>query len=1121
MVKKFFLILVLFSIVINLGTILAWDFNGTIHDINGTALYNATINVSIYSMGGQNGPSLVGTNSTYSNQTGRFNLSVANNDSWMYKIAITHFEGNKTDGSTPIDFIGQSLPMFPYFELHNGLLNVDFYLKPAGTINITAVGEEKITDNVSSSPVTTIPLNYLTGLEIINWTDSAIRWAYVNESDCLIFLNASYNVNMTFCNLNITNIRDFEQDPYITNIYYLVNDTEIEKCNLSTGTMNCTVDSDISSRNYNAVYGIEVINSSGIIYLSIENSTGDYLLEEYNSSLEYTGHNNFIGFAGKIEIYEGNDLYIAGNDTSSGQGIYKLKIYSGVEDGIQNIYSNPGEVSNFSQGEEISGIEYNPFDGLWYAASNLTDNLTQINFSATDKSFYYQIKDTKLGYPIAEYFGQGRVSQATIYVPRDRNYSIMIYPDEALPVSFEWNNFSAQSYSFEYNSNYNASTHTLNKQFNCTDSFKWVHGYIKNSTGSVLSSVDYFRIVPFVLEPGNMIYIGENGGMPYNMSAWRDGGASDVYNETTGFYNITLPASAENITYLLFATVKDGTNYYGGFLNKSLSYGDSSPEWNFTLSPLMSTNWENDNISMDSANGDSSVNISTAKQRFNLVNASNTSQILSSMNAHIELRVDYSNYNATEFTFMFDVDSQQDAFFYVPLLNTSVKEINIYSQNYAPKRIGQRTASQIIANPNISISEFSPGDIDGELNESQIEVEFYKSNSTCSVPNPSDSCSLIDDSIELDDFNPLSLVIGGGDLNFRVGLLSSGIIVEYINVDMLASGPPDALFDSSASESTSGDFESAMRFGSNGPTIYDYVLISMPYTEGNSSQTGLKESSNVNISIPLLYGDSWDTPIWNATANGTNGTLLAGNYSHYSEHASEWETLLEDNTCVTNQSEFNSTNPCYIDTDNNRIWIRLPHFSGVKPFITGDVVTASSSDDSSSSQDSSGSGTGISTTFWTMTHVISNEQFENGYTKQLPIKSRIKVSVDNEYHYIGVVELTETTAKINVSSTPMQVILNIGQNASFDVNNNGYYDIYVKLNSIENNRANITVQKINEKVPEGEGPVKTQGEITSDEHESTVQEKKSKIIWWEVLIGILVIFVIWFVVRMKKKQQTI
>src|SRR3989344_2997817 len=117
MVKKRVLFLVLaFGIFLaSMSFISAWVFNGTIRDVNGTAL----------------------NNSITSNATGWFNLTLTDNSNWFYEPSITHFQSNSTS-TTPIDFVGQNVPAFPYQELQNGL-TVNFYLREAGTININAV----------------------------------------------------------------------------------------------------------------------------------------------------------------------------------------------------------------------------------------------------------------------------------------------------------------------------------------------------------------------------------------------------------------------------------------------------------------------------------------------------------------------------------------------------------------------------------------------------------------------------------------------------------------------------------------------------------------------------------------------------------------------------------------------------------------------------------------------------------------------------------------------------------------------------------------------------------------------------------------------------------------------
>jgi len=156
-----------------------------------------------------------------------------------------------------------------------------------------------------------------------------------------------------------------------------------------------------------------------------------------------------------------------------------------------------------------------------------------------------------------------------------------------------------------------------------------------------------------------------------------------------------------------------------------------------------------------------------------------------------------------------------------------------------------------------------------------------------------------------------------------------------------------------------------------------------------------------------------------------------------------------------------------------------------------------------------------------------------GYTKELPAKNRIKVSFDGEAYYIGVVEVRENNVTINVSSDPIQVVLGIGDDARFDVTNDSYYDIYLKVNSINNNKVNLSVRKIHELVPEGAGKVQTSGEVVGGseekkEHVPELAEESAREFSWFVWLGAiggLIFFVVagvgakWLVRRLKKNPK--
>ncbi len=729
-----------------------------------------------------------------------------------------------------------------------------------------------------------------------------------------------------------------------------------------------------------------------------------------------------------------------------------------------------------------------------------TINITSINSSAARISFKYQIKDQKLGYSIADNFASSSVSEANIVVPRARNYSIMIYPDQSMPVSYNWNNFSAtQDYDVNSLSRYNFTRKTLSYQFNTTMNIIRLTGYI-NYSG--INGWNTFTVVPYLLEPGNMVHA-NFGDMPYNISGFL--GGTDSHNLTSGFYNISLPSTpAETSSILLFATARNGTGYYGSFRNLT-NVASNLNQFNF--SAMTGLFGSPANISMEDTTG-GQVNITTAKQVFNIVNSTNAS--LNEANVHAEITLDYSalGLEVGEFTWMVDSGQGSAAQLSIPLLNrTGVKEINIFAGggDYAPKRLAP-TAAQITSNTianlyNVTLSSFDPGDISGTLSNSNIFMGLTFSNSTCSVPLGTDfpaSCfitGLGGNQTTLDNFNPMQAVMGGATLNFIMGKTDSssnldlGII--YVNVDMLASGPPDAAFDSSVSESSGTGFSGAARFGSGGPTIYDYVLVGLPYS--TSAGSGLNENGNVNISLPNFYDDNWNL-IWNVTSNGSNAGALGGNFSHYSARQSEWSHLLNGTVCHTNSSSINVTNPCYIDRSNDMVWVRLPHFSGTGPQIGGSVLAATTTTSSSSSGESGGN---TQSSFWTNT--LSEDDVELGekdlLIKDLAVKHRVLVKIGGEQHTVGIIGLTATTATINVSSTPQQKTLSIGEEWKVDVNSNSVYDILIRLNSIRDGRASVSMQSISEQSQEQEG----------ESNDSQTSETEGNRSWWIMVVIIAVI----------------
>ncbi|MDO8517301.1 MAG: hypothetical protein Q7S33_04195, partial [Nanoarchaeota archaeon] len=236
---------------------------------------------------------------------------------------------------------------------------------------------------------------------------------------------------------------------------------------------------------------------------------------------------------------------------------------------------------------------------------------------------------------------------------------------------------------------------------------------------------------------------------------------------------------------------------------------------------------------------------------------------------------------------------------------------------------------------------------------------------------------------------------------------------------------------------------------------YDYVIVAMPY-----SASVINESADVRMKIPALY-DEDNNLAWNSSNGGTTANLpveyieKTANYNSTGYSDFLGSTGLNCSKTDSNISNFY----CFINTSTNMIYMKVPHFSTIEPNIVG---TASAT--STTTTTTSGGGGLAEVSFWSSTIVMTNEQFTNGYTKEMPVKARFRFTVNSEQHTAGIISLTTTTATINISSTPQQATLSIGDTRKFDVNDDKFYDVIITLNSIASAKASLTIKSIHEAV---------------------------------------------------------
>jgi hypothetical protein len=93
---------------------------------------------------------------------------------------------------------------------------------------------------------------------------------------------------------------------------------------------------------------------------------------------------------------------------------------------------------------------------------------------------------------------------------------------------------------------------------------------------------------------------------------------------------------------------------------------------------------------------------------------------------------------------------------------------------------------------------------------------------------------------------------------------------------------------------------------------------------------------------------------------------------------------------------------------------------------------------------------------------ISDNEFSQGTNLQIKQDNEAKFIIDDEEHTIKVNSVSGDSVNLIIQSDPIQVDIKIGETKKFDLNNDGFYDIQVKLNGIEDGVPEIYIKKIHE-----------------------------------------------------------
>ena len=141
-----------------------------------------------------------------------------------------------------------------------------------------------------------------------------------------------------------------------------------------------------------------------------------------------------------------------------------------------------------------------------------------------------------------------------------------------------------------------------------------------------------------------------------------------------------------------------------------------------------------------------------------------------------------------------------------------------------------------------------------------------------------------------------------------------------------------------------------------------------------------------------------------------------------------------------------------------------------------------------------------------------------GITISLAKNSIAKFIFDSAYHTIKVIKVGADYVILEIASDPVTVTLNLLESKKLDLNNDNYYDLYVKLNEIKSSKADLEVKYIHEiitpvvtppaKEEEEEQPEEVPEETPEEEPKEEVPPEEKEILTAKTKTAIIIVLVI-------------
>ncbi len=155
------------------------------------------------------------------------------------------------------------------------------------------------------------------------------------------------------------------------------------------------------------------------------------------------------------------------------------------------------------------------------------------------------------------------------------------------------------------------------------------------------------------------------------------------------------------------------------------------------------------------------------------------------------------------------------------------------------------------------------------------------------------------------------------------------------------------------------------------------------------------------------------------------------------------------------------------------------------------------------------------------TYLVNEEKSLGGYNQELQKNDKIIFYIGAEEHSITTKSLSSDSATFLIESDPIEATFNINEERFFDLTEDNVNDLYLKLNSIVNSKANLTIKTLKQ---EPEEPVEQPPEETEEEPVEIIafeDQKESNLNSYQLglIISIIIILFIIVILMLKPKNE--